>query len=144
MIREITKDDKQQVLRLAELFFKERLERTGCTFCSETAAAHFDQLVMADGILALGAEKEGVLVGMIAGIASSMIFAKELVMQEIVWYVEPEQRKCGLRLLREFEKRASARGVSFIMMVGMSGDPVLDVYPRLGYFELHKTFLKPL
>jgi len=144
VIREITEVDKPQVLRLAEMFFKERLERAGCTFCPETAGSHFEQLVKADGILALGAEEDGILVGMIAGVASSMIFAKELVMQEIVWYVEPKWRKCGMRLLREFEKQSAARGVAFVMMIGMSGDPVLDIYPRLGYFELHKTFLKPL
>lgn len=143
MIREITKDDKQQVMRLAELLFKERLAWTGCTFCPETAAFHFDQLVMADGILALGAEKDGVLVGMIAGIASSMIFAKELVMQEIVWYVEPKHRKCGLLLLREFEERSKERGVSFVMM-SMRGDSAFNVFLRLKYFELHKTFLRPL
>jgi predicted N-acetyltransferase YhbS len=144
MIRDITPDDKPQILRLVEMFFKERLEKTGTLYSPDHACAHFDLFIKAPGILALCAEEEGKIVGMIVGISSAIIFAKELAMQEMVWYVEPDKRKCGLKLLREFERRSKELGLQYVMMVGMSGDPVVDFYPRVGYAELEKIFIKAL
>lgn len=144
MIRDIIKTDKEQVLELAELFYHERLERAGVMFDYNNAAVHFDLLIKTPGLLALCAEENGEIVGMIAGTASAIIFAKELAMQEMVWYVKPECRKSGLNLLKEFEKRARAMGYERVMMVGMAGDPVLDIYPRFGYVETQRVFMKRL
>jgi hypothetical protein len=142
IIRDIVAQDKEQILRLVEMFFKERLEKTGMFYSPEHASIHFDTFLNAQGILGLCAVLDGRIVGMIAGIASAIIFSKEVAMQEIVWYVEPQKRKCGLLLLREFEKRSVARGIKFVMMVGMSGDPVLSFYERVGYIETQRTFTK--
>ncbi len=142
MIRDITPEDKYQILRLVEMFFKERLERVGTFYSPEHASTHFDMFIKQPGILALCAVDDGVIVGMIAGIASSIIFSKEVAMQEIVWYVQPDKRKCGLRLLREFEQRSKERGLNNIMMVGMSKDPIIDLYGRLGYHPMQETFIK--
>lgn len=144
MIRDITLDDKAEVLRLACMFFKERLEKENVYFSVQHAFAHFDIFIKTPGVLALCAEEEGRLVGMIAGVSSAIIFSKELAMQELVWYVEPRMRKCGLHLLREFERRAFEMGVTSVMMVSMAGDAAQDIYPKLGYKELHKTFIKGL
>lgn len=144
MIRDIVAEDKPRILELAEMFFKERLERSGVTFSPEHADQHFHTFLNTPGLLALCAEEEGRIVGMIVGVASAIIFAKELAMQEMVWYVEPTKRKCGLQLLREFEKRAAELGLYYVMMIGMSGDSVLSLYPRLGYTETQKVFMKRL
>ena len=144
MIRDIVDGDKEQVLRLVEMFFKECMEPAGLCYSPETAGHHFDVFIEAPGLLALCAEEEGQIVGLIAGTASAILFAKELAMQEMVWYVEPKNRKCGLQLLREFEKRSTELGVHYVMMIGLSGDPVLSLYPRLGYTETQNVFMKRL
>lgn len=144
MIRDITPEDKPGVLRLAKMFYEERLERTGIHYDAQHASAHFDIFIKTPGVLALCAEEDGQVVGMIAGAASAIIFAKELAMQEMVWYVEPEKRNCGLRLLREFEKRSAEKGLGWITMVGMTGDSSVGFYPRLGYYETQRTFMKRL
>ena len=144
MIRDITANDKDQILRLVQLFYSERLERCGTFYSPSHASGHFDMFLITPGILALCVEENGKIVGMIAGIASAIIFSKEVAMQEMVWYVEREHRRCGLRLLREFERRSKERGLKMMMMVGMSGDPILSIYPRLGYREMQQTFIKEL
>ncbi len=144
MIRDITAEDKPRVLELAEMFFKERLERSGVTFSPENADQYFDIFLKTPGLLALCAQEKGRVVGMIVGVASAILFAKELAMQEMVWYVEPNSRKCGLQLLREFEKRSTERGLHYVMMIGLSGDPISSVYPRLGYTETQNVFMKRL
>ena len=144
MIRDIVAGDKEQILRLVEMFFKERLEQSGVTYSPEHADVHFHTFLNTPGILALCAEENGRIVGMIAGVASAIIFAKELAMQEMVWYVEPTSRKCGLHLLREFEKRSTELGVHYVMMIGMSGDPIISLYSRLGYTETQNVFMKRL
>lgn len=78
---------------------------------------------------------------MIAGVASAIIFAKEVAMQEMVWYVEPDKRKCGLKLLREFEQRAKARKLDFILMPTVFQRSE-RFYKRLGYRAYQNTFLK--
>ena len=142
MIRDITPEDKPQVLRLVEMFFKERIERTGTFYSPIHAGDHFDLFIKHPGILALCAVDDGVIVGIIAGIASSIIFSKEVAMQEMIWYVQPDKRKCGLKLLREFEQRSKASGLTIVMMVGMSKDPIIDLYNRLGYVSMQETFIK--
>ena len=144
MIRDITAQDKKQILKLAEMFFKERLEKSGAFFSPKHAAIHFDVFLKTPGLLALCAEEDGEIIGMIVGVSSAIIFTKQLAMQEMVWYVKPDKRKCGLRLLREFERRSTIMNMQQVMMVGMSGDPIIDVYPRLGYTEIQKTFFKRL
>jgi hypothetical protein len=114
MIRDIIAGDKPQVLRLVEMFFKERLERVGTFYSPEHASLHFDMFLNTPGVLALCYEKEGRIIGLIAGIASAIIFSNSIAMQEMVWYVDPEHRTCGLRLLKEFEKRSTEKGLKFM------------------------------
>lgn len=144
MIREITPEDKPQILSLIEMFFNERLNKSGADYSPEFANDHFDAFIQTPNILALCAEVDGEIAGLIAGIPSAILFSKEVAMQELVWYVKPEKRNCGLRLLREFEKRTHALGIFQVMMVGMSGDQILNLYPRFGYVEIQKTFMKRL
>jgi ribosomal protein S18 acetylase RimI-like enzyme len=142
IVRKIEPRDKADILRLAKLFFDERLSRDGVTFCPSSAEANFDMFVTNPAIVALCAEEDGVVVGMIAGFFSRMFFAKELALQELVWYVEPRKRKCGIRLLKEFERAGQALGADVLLMVGMSGDTSIDFYRRMGYAPLQETFLK--
>lgn len=142
MIRTITVEDKEQIIGLAEMFFIERLEKEGSKFSYENASAHFDLFMKTPGVLALCADLDGDIVGMIVGAVSAILFAKEIAMQEMVWYVRPDRRKMGLQLLREFERQAKASGATAVYMFGMEGDPVLDVYPRLGYKGLQRTYVK--
>lgn len=144
MIRDIVDGDKEQILRLVEMFFKECMEPAGLCYSPETAGHHFDVFIEAPGLLALCAEEEGQIVGLIAGTASAILFAKELAMQEMIWYVEPSKRKCGMQLLQEFEKRSTDLGLHCILMTGFTNSPVPDLYLRLGYKETQKIFLKLL
>lgn len=142
MIRKITAQDKNAVLRLAEMFFKERIEKDGLTFSLEAASENFDQFIYNPAIVALCIEVEGEIVGMIAGVFSRMFFAKELALQELVWYVEPRKRKYGIRLLKEFERIAVGLGANLVMMVGLTGDSSLDFYRKMGYTSIQEHFIK--
>jgi len=142
MIRPMVPGDKAAVLRLAKMFYEERMEKIGFHYSDEHAAVHFDLFISNSMTIALCAEEDGRVIGMIAGVISAVIFAKELAVQEMVWYVEAGRRKCGVLLLRAFERCAAERGARYVTMVGMSGDPVLEFYSRVGYESIQETFLK--
>lgn len=142
LIRDIKSTDKEQIVSLAEMFFKERIEREGVTFSRNVAETYFDVIMRLPKAVTLCAEQDGEIIGMIAGTFSEIIFAKELALQELVWYVKSDKRFCGIRLLKTFEERAKELGADYIIMVGMSGDDVLKFYPRFDYEELQRQFIK--
>ena len=144
MIRVITPEDKEQVLGLVQMFFKECMEQDGVFYSPEQAGEHFDIFVNNPGTLVLVAEVEGELVGLIAGVASAILFAKELAMQEMIWYVKPTRRRYGLKLLYEFEKRSTELGLQCVLATGFSGSPVTALYLKKGYRHVQNIFMKRL
>jgi hypothetical protein len=144
MIRDMTPEDKPGVLRLIRLFYQERLIFQGVHFAPEHAEEHFNLLISNPATVALCLIEEEEVVGIIAGVVSVMIFAKELALQEMVWYVEIAKRREGVKLLRAFEQRGKERGAQYVMMVGLVNDSVLEFYPRAGYVKSQEFFMKRL
>ena len=143
MIRTITVNDKEQILRLVEMFFKEHMESINSYYSPQHGFEHFDIFINNPAIIALCFEEpDGRIVGLIVGMLSMILFAKELAMQEMIWYVEPEKRKCGLKLFRAFEERAAQVGASRIIVTGFSNTDLVGLYPKLGYIENQRIFMK--
>jgi GNAT superfamily N-acetyltransferase len=70
-----------------------------------------------------------------------------LVATEAFWYVRPECRGGGLRLLQVFEDWAKARGVSRLMMVHLQNlmpESLSRLYVRRGYRPLETHYMKEL
>lgn len=140
MIRTMTRDDKDAVLKLAKVFFDERLNEIGMIYSAENASRHFDELF--DKTFALVYEFDGEVVGMIAGVISAKIFCEGITAQEIVWFVHPDHRKAGVKLLKAFEKVAKDKGCEDITMVGIAEDASNKFYLRVGYKKLQVSYFK--
>ena len=91
----------------------------------------------------LVAEKDDVLVGMIAVVLSPRAFTTETMGCELFWWVDTEHRGCGVRLLRAAELWASERGAT-IMQMGAPDDRVGRVYAALGYEMTEMVYQREL
>jgi GNAT superfamily N-acetyltransferase len=87
--------------------------------------------------------------GRVVGALGALIYPDlndgALVATEAFWYVLPEHRGSGLRLLQTFETWAQARGARRLIMVHLSGlmpDKLETFYQRRGYRAIEKHYLK--
>lgn len=89
-------------------------------------------------------------IGMIAGVLSESLFSQDQVASELVWWIDPKNRrksKAALELLGAFEHWAKISGAVFIQMQclpGLNGDTVGRIYERLGYKLTEIAYVKEL
>lgn len=142
IIRRMEHRDKDAVIDLALEFGRTRLEQSGMCIDRESASEQFDLFVGMDNVLALVADDNGSVDGMIVCFVSPLVFTKQIVAQEVVWYVRESKRACGVRLLKKLEYLLIEMGCSSILMVGLEGDRSCDFYERFGYTLFQKTYIK--
>lgn len=87
------------------------------------------------------AERHGAVVGMMGLMRYVHPMSGELTASEVMWWVDPEHRGCGVRLFRVGEAWATAPGVTVIQMIAPSPD-VERFYARVGYEPVERTFQK--
>lgn len=141
-IRPATVDDCEGIVDLASEFFQDRLEDIGMHFDRNVSVEQFRTFIGLANIKHLVAEDNGKIIGIIAGFIGPKLFASGNTMQEIVWFVSKNHRRCGLTLLKKFENISKECGCCDIMMVGLNGDPSCDFYEKFGYKLTQKTFTK--
>ena len=99
-------------------------------------------LTQSDGMIVV-ADREGHVVGMIGMLLFPHHISSELIAGEVFWWMEPEARGGGLRLLRAAETWARAQGVKRIQMIA----PTLavgHVYQRCGYQLVEMAYQRTL
>jgi GNAT superfamily N-acetyltransferase len=130
-------------IREATLGDVPRLVEMGARFLASTYAgsltdnpvqmAHLAKhLITLETGLVLVAERSGRVVGMIGMLIFPHVLSGELCGGELFWWVDPEARGVGLRLLRRAETWAIDRGAVRLQMVAPTPD-VGALYERLGY-----------
>lgn len=106
-----------------------------------TALAH-GLLANPDGVWLL-AERQGVLVGMLGGLAYRHPMSGEPTAAELCWWVQPEARGCGLRLLKRFEQWAREKGAVVLQMIAPTAETE-TLYQRLGFDRVEVTYQRRL
>lgn len=99
------------------------------------------QLLAMNGLLV--SEREGLVVGMIGYVVFDHFLSGEKVSGEVFWWVEPEHRGEGIKLMREAEKRSLAAGAKKMQMIAPT-DQVGAVYQRMGYEFVETAYQKTL
>lgn len=103
----------------------------------------FDLITGADSDIIVSTTDDGILdnsiVGMLGLTAFQHPISGELFATEFFWWVEPEYRGRGVRLLRTAERWARTRGARALQMIAPTPE-VADIYSRLGYEELETTY----
>lgn len=88
-------------------------------------------------------ESEAGLTGMIGLFLHPHAFTGELTATEMFWWVEPEARGHGLRLLQAAEAWARTAGAALLQMVAPD-DAIERLYVRLGFQKVETSYRKEL
>jgi GNAT superfamily N-acetyltransferase len=102
-----------------------------------------------DAIVLLLVNKDGKPVGMLAGFLSEMIFSRDKVASEAIWWVDPEYRqsKMSFKMMEAFEWWANKRGCKHThmsLLADETGDRLSKFYERRGYKARERAFIKEL
>lgn len=99
----------------------------------------------AQGKILLYENDGGRVVGLLGFIIFPHYFTQEMTANEIMWYVEPEERRGGgaLQLLWEAERQAKAMGATHMGFSAPNAN-VAKIYERFGYKQLEVSFVKEL
>lgn len=91
-----------------------------------------------DGVIFV-AERDGTAIGMIALITYPHPLTGERVACELVWWVEPDARGVGVRLLRTAERWAKEHGAAVLHMIAPNAR-VGQFYHAVGYEPIESTW----
>lgn len=143
-IREATPADRPRLVEMALRFLQETPPYQ--LFPSTPAALSWIIAVVLEHGVALVAETDVGLVGMIGLVVAPHPLTGETFADEIVWWVEPEWRlgSVGPRLLDAVERWVVTKNVNSIRMVSPKGSAVGEFYERRGYQEVETSYLKRL
>lgn len=141
------------MIRLATLEDLPRLVEMGKRFRSESAYKNFipensqKMTETAQKLIELGtvyvSEQDGKLDGMIGFLLFDHPLSGEKTASEIFWWVEPEARGTGIRLLHTMKRAAKQSGAVKMQMIAPSPE-VAEIYLRLGYLPIETHFQKSL
>lgn len=94
---------------------------------------------MIDAGTALVDERNGTIVGMLLYIIFDHFMSGDRMGIEVAWWMEPEHRGNGLRLVIEFKKRAKAAGAKFYQMISPNKD-VEALYQYMGMWYVESAW----
>jgi GNAT superfamily N-acetyltransferase len=143
VIRLATPDDIGQIAVLGERFISESHYHRLIGINSDALRSVAEMLIREDHGLLLVDEFYGELAGMIGCIATIHPTSWEPVASELFWYVPPEARGGGIKLLFAAEKWAREFGCARCIMVSPN-ERVGALYERLGYELLETQYIKEL
>ena len=137
MIREAGLEDIPDLVRMGARFFEQNEWPEGTAYNSEHIAGVFERLIEDEGSVIYVCDR-----GAIGGITFQHYITGQIVAQELFWWVEPEARGDGLRLLTALEDWASARAESLSMIALEHFKPVGPLYERRGYMRMETMYMK--
>lgn len=143
MIRLATPEDIDQIAVLGERFISESHYYRLIGINPDALRSVAEMLIAEDNGLLLVDEFYGELAGMIGMIATIHPTSWEPVASELFWYVPPEARGGGIKLLFAAERWAREFGCKRCIMVSPN-DRVGLLYERLGYELLETQYIKVL
>jgi N-acetylglutamate synthase-like GNAT family acetyltransferase len=144
MIRQATRQDKKQIIELMQLFRAESSIKQYKNLDNEIYWNKLlDTILAGAGIIFI---KDGV--GLIMAIITPTIWCdKTLYMQELAWYVKPEQRNTsiGYRLLKKYveygNKLKDEGRISMFAIAKMVTSPDIK-YGKFGFTKLDENWIQ--
>lgn len=140
-IRLARADEVERLVEMGERFHRESTYKEHVTHNHEQMIALATQLVAAGNILVM--EFEGELVGMIGFMVLPHFLSGEVLGMEVFWWLEPEHRGEGRRLLKAAEDLARERGAKRMQMIAPN-ERVAVLYRRMKYQFVESAYQKTL
>jgi GNAT superfamily N-acetyltransferase len=141
MIRLACEADIPRIVELG-LRFRRESEYSGVLAENPAKMAELAAQLARGGSL-LVSQREGELVGMLGYVIFPHFLSGETVAGEIFWYVAPEHRGEGIKLLRAAEDRARSLGATSMQMIAPN-ERVASVYRRLEYQFVEASYQRKL
>lgn len=143
MIRQALTTDLPVIAEIGEVFFQE------CSLPGKVNPAFFQNVferLMLDDLAEVWVyESNKQIVGTIAIVFSRDHTTSDKIAQEMFWYVLPDHRMLGAKLLFWAMKRAKERGCDRLIMTAVKSSPtysaVCDIYEKMGMKELETNFI---
>lgn len=85
--------------------------------------------------------------GILFGMCFRSMINKKLIFQEVIWYVNENYRKHGVKLLKHAENMLKSDGISIIIMAVLENsktEKLKKFYERLGYKPMETHFVRDL
>lgn len=143
MIRPATRADVPDIVDLGERHLRDSHYAEFIEPDREHMAAFARMLIDVPCALLLVAEQGGRIIGSIGVMATPHPYSGAPVMSEMFWYVAPEARGDGVRLLKAAEAWGRSVGARHVIMIAPDSR-VSAFFQRLGYARLEEQFIKAL
>ena len=143
MIRQATQEDMPRIIDMAVRFNAETSYRNFIDVTPERVAQSFETITKDPNSVILVSGSDGAVTGMIVMMICPHPFSGERISYEVVWWVDPESRGDGVKLLRAAEKFSKDSGVKKMHMIAPN-DKVGHFYERLGYTQVEVAYQRSL
>jgi GNAT superfamily N-acetyltransferase len=143
VIREATYDDVPDLVELGVRFIETGKYRDKIATNPEALAHMMMGLINNPYGLLLILEKDSRIIGMFGAVATLSPYSAEPVVMELFWYVAPESRGGGVRLLRKAENWAREIGAHKMIAVSHTSK-VTRFIKKLGYQAMETHLVKAL
>jgi GNAT superfamily N-acetyltransferase len=141
MVRLATIEDVPELVALGNSFVEQSQYRMLITPDNEAITNTMSMLIRMHAIFVLGRP----IVGMLGIATYPHVWNGETCACEMFWWVEPQYRGGGVRMLYAAEKWAEEKGAKFIQMIQPQSEPRLgEIYERLGYVPIERQYQKRL
>ena len=143
IIRKGKYEDFDNCTDIIKEFVSESLCEYGMIFSPERIRIMFDACLEHS----LVAEIDNRVIGVIAGFPGENLVDGTPIFQEAIWYVLPDYRRYGIKLLKEFEKLIKEKGFNRMVIAQMGNlkfDKLRHFYERIGYTMMEVQYIKEL
>lgn len=143
MIRALKPEEVALCVEGGKLFFAEGKVPGG--FDPDVFIENGERLIEEERGVILGAFEGDQIVGALCGVLCQSFFSTAWLAVENFWYVLPDKRGQGIRLLDAYERWAEGAGADFISMIHLEAlqpEALGKLYVRRGYHLVEKNFLK--
>ncbi len=141
MIREAREADLSRLVEMGQRFLRESSYKAHLSDNPEQMRKLARELTDRNSVLV--AEEDGQIIGMLGFLIYPHFLSGDLTVGEVFWWVEPQHRGAGLKLLRETENRARLAGASHVQMIAPN-ERVAGLYKRLGYSYVESSYQRTL
>jgi GNAT superfamily N-acetyltransferase len=145
MIRELTVEELPLIYRLGKMFYEEG--KLPGKFDNDVFLKTWTKFLQSGIGRIFGAFQGEEFVGALACMTTPDMYDGQKVAIETFWYVFPEFRGQGVRLMKHYENWAKNNGVSRVLMgaiAGLHDEELGSFYERCGYRRLETTYSKTI
>jgi len=141
MIRPATVEDVPRLVELGRAFLRTPPYAGLFADAPDVLATLIQTLITGPASTVLVIDQADLVVGAIGLLVAPHFASGEALASEVFWYMDPQYRGAGVRLLRAGEHWAAASGAVGVAMVAPD-DRLGAVYERWGYQLMERSYLR--